>query len=921
MRTAFYVRVSTERQQQAQTIEQQVVLLRAYVADRPDWVIEEQHIFRDDGHTGAKLQRPGLDALRDQAARANFDVVLVTAPDRLARNYVHQMVILEELERHGISVVFIDRPPSDDPHEQLVVQIRGAVAEYERTLIADRMRRGRQAKLKAGRLLPWTNAPYGYRIHPERPRDPALVEVDEAAAAIVRELFQAYADGEATLHALAVRLTTRGLASPTGRHFWSATSVRAMLTNPAYIGEAVSGRLQSRPSQRRRSALEPVGRGVSVQPAPREQWITVPVPVIISPEMFNAAQQRLVANQQLARRNTTYAYLLRGLVSCGHCQLSCTGRAGHPNAKYHYYVCRGKLPTVTSNREQHCPSRLIPVDQLDALIWDDLCQMVQHPEIVAHELQRAQAGDWVPQELRRRQASLRTVRLGLSRQQARLLEAYLAGVLDLATFEDKRGELRRREEDVLAREREVVAQGQQLVAVQCVAQSAIEILEQLARGLEQATFEQRRQLVELLIDRVVVTDDAVEIRYVIPTTEASTHTRFCQLRTDYFHPFADVLADVVARMPRGTPINGAAAPTGVLGHVRRDVALAHVRNELLSVVVLVSAQRLGSKAPLLGLVDLVNSRLPLSGAGGSCHFEVDRQPVPIFHHDLPHEHQLGLLALALTEQARVWIRGALVGRVRALLAMKVDRGIPRIVGWLVGDWLVLGPEALEAGRGFDQRPVHREVLIRQQAESAGRQHDLVKELLRHVMVEEPLTILAERARVEAGFDQIHPQKPAEQLVVLQLLAEGPLTAHGVQTDQQRGLQQPLGGNGWTTVARVHLVERRRQARQRFVGKASDRTQRMVLRNPRLQIDERQHRHLWLLLSAHSNHLSSRWLNSIRIPTSPEEPPDPKMGDFQHTARCSFSSPSARIVWLPVSERSGNVIPRFSAKAVSTSTLS
>ena len=157
MRTAFYVRVSTERQQQAQTIEQQVALLRAYVAERRGWVIEEQHIFRDDGHTGAKLQRPGLDALRDQAARAAFDVVVVTAPDRLARNYVYQMVILEELERHGISVVFIDRPPSDDPHEQLVTQIRGAVAEYERTLIADRMRRGPQAKLRAGRLLPWTN--------------------------------------------------------------------------------------------------------------------------------------------------------------------------------------------------------------------------------------------------------------------------------------------------------------------------------------------------------------------------------------------------------------------------------------------------------------------------------------------------------------------------------------------------------------------------------------------------------------------------------------------------------------------------------------------------------------------------------------------------------------------------------------------
>jgi site-specific DNA recombinase len=125
---------------------------------------------------------------------------------------------------------------------------------------------------------------------------------------------------------------------------------------------------------------------------------------------------------------------------------------------------------------------------LDALVWDDLCEVVRHPEVVAHELQRAQAGDWIPQELRRRQASLRGVRVGLGRQQARLLEAYLAGALDLATFELKRSDLRRREEDVLAREREVVAHGQRFVAVESIARSATEILEQLSRGLEQATF-------------------------------------------------------------------------------------------------------------------------------------------------------------------------------------------------------------------------------------------------------------------------------------------------------------------------------------------------------------------------------------------------------------------------------------------------
>lgn len=94
----------------------------------------EEHIFRDDGQSGGKLDRPGLDAVRDHAAQASFDVVLITAPDRLARTYVHQMIVLEELERRGVRVVFIDRPPSDDPHEQLVVQIRGTAAEAGWTL-------------------------------------------------------------------------------------------------------------------------------------------------------------------------------------------------------------------------------------------------------------------------------------------------------------------------------------------------------------------------------------------------------------------------------------------------------------------------------------------------------------------------------------------------------------------------------------------------------------------------------------------------------------------------------------------------------------------------------------------------------------------------------------------------------------------
>jgi site-specific DNA recombinase len=159
---------------------------------------------------------------------------------------------------------------------------------------------------------------------------------------------------------------------------------------------------------------------------------------------------------------------------------------------------------------------------------------LSQPRLVAEALQRAHSGAWVPRELQRRQATLRSVQAGVARQRQRLLEAYLAEVIDLATFERQDRALARQQADLLAREREVAAQGQRLVQVSATAQSMTQVLEQLRVGLGQATFEQRRQLVELLIDRVVVTDGQVEIRYVIPTTHHSTKTRFRHLRTDYF---------------------------------------------------------------------------------------------------------------------------------------------------------------------------------------------------------------------------------------------------------------------------------------------------------------------------------------------------------------------------------------------------
>src|SRR5688500_3216044 len=230
MRIGIYARVSTQRQAQADGLTQQLERLQAHALQQ-GWDVAAEHIFRDDGYSGASLTRPGLERLRDQVAMRQPDGILITAPDRLARNYVHQVLLLEEITATGCQVQFLDRPMNRDPHDQLLLQIRGAVAEYERSLIAERMRRGRLRKLQAGMLLPWTRPPYGYRVDPDRPRDPAGVRQDAAEAAVVAEMFAWYGEVGRSLYGLAKKLQRDAVAPPRARGPWNVPSLRNILTN------------------------------------------------------------------------------------------------------------------------------------------------------------------------------------------------------------------------------------------------------------------------------------------------------------------------------------------------------------------------------------------------------------------------------------------------------------------------------------------------------------------------------------------------------------------------------------------------------------------------------------------------------------------------------------------------------------------
>jgi hypothetical protein len=364
-------------------------------------------------------------------------------------------------------------------------------------------------------------------------------------AAVVQQIFTTFTDPllPATLYQVAKQLSDAGIPTPRGQVRWNVATIRGILRSPVYIGQAACGRTRPVAAQRRKSALQPVGSGVSQRPTPPEDWISIPVPALVSQEQFEVAQVRLNQNKQFARRNTTaHDYLLRGLVSCAKCLLTCTGRMVHPG--YDYSVCAGRTDSLRAAQAERCEARYIPADRLDELVWQDLCRVLREPALLTHELLRAQGGEWLPQAMGAQRKTVQQALAQLERQQARLLEVYLAEVVGRGEFERKRQELARAQQGLQTQLRQLDVQAQQQLDVMGLADGLTAFCQRIASTLEELDFTQRRQLVELLIDRVVVADSAVEIRYVVPTGSAGESVPFCHLRLDYFdvHPL-EVMAE------------------------------------------------------------------------------------------------------------------------------------------------------------------------------------------------------------------------------------------------------------------------------------------------------------------------------------------------------------------------------------------
>jgi site-specific DNA recombinase len=337
MPVALYARVSTSQQEKTDTIESQLAALHTYVAAHDHTVLPD-HIFLDNGVSGSRLDRPALACLRDQARLGEFEAAIILSPDRLARSSPHQWLLLEEFKKYGGNVICLENPFGDSPHGQLLAQRQGMIAEYARSQIADRTRRGRLHKARKAEFLPWAYRVYGYRYIPKQAGLLPRVAVHPEQADVVRDMFRWLIEEHLTTRQIVKRLTALKIPTRTGQNpVWHAASGRCMRNNPISTGEGYYNRTKSGvPRKETRRKFHPRTDNYAREPRPPEEWVPITAPALISAEPFAKAQEQLKRNQGKARRAyqpTSQRYLLRTLVRCGQCQL-------HMQAGHQLSVCK-----------------------------------------------------------------------------------------------------------------------------------------------------------------------------------------------------------------------------------------------------------------------------------------------------------------------------------------------------------------------------------------------------------------------------------------------------------------------------------------------------------------------------------------------------------------------------------------------------
>ena len=529
---AIYTRVSGDAQKKEATIESQLESCLKYAQDN-NYVIPNGWIIKDDGFTGGTYRRPGLEKLRDLIYENSPDCVITLCPDRLVRKLESQFVLEEEFRRAGTSLAYVELPVAKNAEDQMNIHLRAVFAEYEREKIKERCRRGRNYKARQGSVSVLPVAPFGYDYVPKSKSEKSEYRIKDNNSKIVKDIYEMYTVHSFPLLKICRSLEAREIRTPKGGALWDHATVRDILSNSTYTGLAYFGKTErcevSIPPKITRTKTGKIFKSNTShrKKCAKENWIEIPVPAFIEESQFCRAQELLALNKAYAARNTKNPSILQGLLVCKKCGLPLyKKRRGH----HFYYTCRSKL----DRKLPSCGSKNMRQAPLDALIWDEVLDLLKNPELIISELnKRVQDGSKTDLQ----QKKLEELKLELKRviiQRDKLLDAYQQ--TDCLSMD----EFRRRMQNLNKEKDKLEKTLENHKASEIMKNSHNEILMTLEQCVDRINessdtleISEKQKILRLLIDEIIVDDTEVLIKHSIPLNKSVKEEK-CPLLGDRY---------------------------------------------------------------------------------------------------------------------------------------------------------------------------------------------------------------------------------------------------------------------------------------------------------------------------------------------------------------------------------------------------
>lgn len=520
-RAAIYARVSSQQQREEKTIASQTAALIEF-AKTHELEVPKEWVFEDAGFSGATLERPGLERVRDLAAEGQIQVVLAYSPDRLSRKYAYQILLMEELARQGVETLFVNAPQGGSAEDQLLVQFQGMIAEYERAQILERSRRGKRHRARSGEVSVLSGAPYGYRYIRKSDEVPASYVVLDAEARVVQHVYEQYTVEGLSIGEIARRLNAEGFPTRKQSARWERSVVWAMLRNPAYRGAAGFGKTRGASRLRVTRALRRRGGIVSSNSVgherPPEEWIEIPVPALVSEERFARAQELLYENKLRSRRRTITPSVVQGLVSCQKCGYAFSRTSTHTSArKIHYYKCIGSDRWRKLGGPVCDNGRLVRQDVLDQIVWTEVVRLLKDPTLIQQELDRRLNAARASDPTKQRELSLQRELTRVAKSIERVLTAYQEDLLSLEQLRERMPSLRQREHMLRAELQAIADQASDRAHFMRLAETLTAFLTRLRDAADTLDIIERQRIVRLVVKEILIGDDRIVIRHSIPT--------------------------------------------------------------------------------------------------------------------------------------------------------------------------------------------------------------------------------------------------------------------------------------------------------------------------------------------------------------------------------------------------------------------